>query len=93
MINYLHILADVFKAPAISTDACIATCMVCDILYTSPVVVYFLFSAISKSILLSFLRYSFTDNPFLLNLYVGYAVAQLAEALCHKPEGRGFGSR
>jgi hypothetical protein len=23
----------------------------------------------------------------------GYAVAQLVEALCYKPEGRGFGSR
>ena len=25
--------------------------------------------------------------------YVGYAVGQLVEALCYKPEGRGFDSR
>jgi hypothetical protein len=25
--------------------------------------------------------------------YMGYAVAQLVEALCYKPEGRGFDSR
>jgi hypothetical protein len=28
-----------------------------------------------------------------VNYYMGYVVAQVVEALCHKPEGRGFVSR
>jgi hypothetical protein len=33
------------------------------------------------------LRYIFRR----ITSYMGYAVAYLVEALCHKPEGRGFG--
>jgi hypothetical protein len=32
-------------------------------------------------------------NTNIANECRGYAVAQLVEALCYKPEGRGFGSR